>query len=307
MHAIRLIWVIIYLVDCIAGRCTRLEITIITGLSGAGKSVAIKSMEDLGYFCVDNLPPSLLLKMVELGSKSDAILEHLAVGIDVRGGEFFDDLNESLAELDRGDISYGIVFLEANDETLVKRFKETRRSHPIHSTGITDSISMERELLQSLRGRADIVIDTSGINVHQLREQLMNQYSSGGASVLLEISLVSFGYKYGLPLDADMVFDLRFLPNPFWVDDLRDRDGKDEDVREYVLDQEESREFLDRIVSLVDFLSSKFFREGRRYITLAMGCTGGQHRSVVRVEELAARLQAADWLVNVRHRDIRRR
>jgi len=265
-------------------------------------------MEDLGYFCVDNLPPSLLLKMVELGSQSDADIEHLAVGIDVRGGEFFEDLNESLAELDRGGIPYGIVFLEANDETLIKRFKETRRSHPIHSPGgITQSISEERDLLQALRGRADIVIDTSGINVHQLREQLTNQYRSGGASVLLEISLVSFGYKYGLPLDADMVFDLRFLPNPFWVDDLRDRDGTDTGVREYVLGQEESLEFLDRIESMVDFLKNKFFREGRRYITLAMGCTGGRHRSVVMVEELAARLQAADWLVNVRHRDIRRR
>lgn len=286
----------------------KLEITIITGLSGAGKSVAIKSMEDLGYFCVDNLPPSLLLKMVELGSQSETDIEHLAVGIDVRGGEFFEDLNESLAELDRGGIPYGIVFLEANDETLIKRFKETRRSHPIPSPGgITDSISQERDLLHSLRGRADIVIDTSGINVHQLREQLMNQYRSDGASVLLEISLVSFGYKYGLPLDADMVFDLRFLPNPFWVDDLRDRDGTDDEVREYVLGQEESKEFLARIESMVDFLRNKFFREGRRYITLAMGCTGGRHRSVVMVEELAARLQAADWLVNVRHRDVRRR
>jgi UPF0042 nucleotide-binding protein len=291
-----------------AGRWRRLEITIITGLSGAGKSIAIKSMEDLGYFCVDNLPPSLLLKMVELGSQSDANIEHLAVGIDVRGGEFFDDLNESLAELDRGGIPYGIVFLEADDETLVKRFKETRRSHPISSAGgITESISRERERLQGLRGKADIVIDTSRINVHQLREQLMNQYRSGGASVLLEINLVSFGYKFGLPLDADMVFDLRFLPNPFWVDDLRDRDGMDSGVREYVLGQEESREFLDRIEALVTFLKNRFFREGRRYITLAMGCTGGQHRSVVMVEELAARLQAADWLVSVRHRDVRRR
>jgi len=265
-------------------------------------------MEDLGYFCVDNLPPSLLLKMVELGSQSDADIEHLAVGIDVRGGEFFEDLNESLAELDRGGIPYAIVFLEANDDTLIKRFKETRRSHPLSAPGgITESISKERDLLQTLQGRADIVIDTSGINVHQLRELLMNQYRSGGGSVLLEISLVSFGYKYGLPLDADMIFDLRFLPNPFWVDDLRDRDGTDAGVREYVLSQEESREFLDRIQSMVDFLKNKFFREGRRYITLALGCTGGRHRSVVMVEELAARLQAADWLVNVRHRDIRRR
>jgi RNase adapter protein RapZ len=284
-----------------------LEITIITGLSGAGKSVAIKSMEDLGYFCVDNLPPSLLLKMVELGSQSDANIEHLAVGIDVRGGEFFDDLSDSLDELDRGGIPYRIIFLEADDETLIRRFKETRRSHPIHATGgIVESIGRERDLLMSLRGRAEVVIDTSSINVHQLREQLMNRYRSDGGPVLLEVSLVSFGFKYGLPLDADMVFDLRFLPNPFWVDELRELDGSDERVRGYVISQGESQVFLDKVESLVRFMKEKFFREGRRYITLAMGCTGGRHRSVVLVEELAARLKAADWEVNVRHRDINR-
>jgi UPF0042 nucleotide-binding protein len=265
-------------------------------------------MEDLGYFCVDNLPPSLLLKMVELGSQSDADIEHLAVGIDVRGGDFFEDLNESLSELDRGNISYRIVFLEADDESLIRRFKETRRSHPINASGgISESINKERNLLQSLRGRADIVIDTSRINVHQLREQLMNHYRSEDASPLPEVSLVSFGYKYGLPLDADMVFDLRFLPNPFWVDELRGLSGRDEGVRNYVMSQEESREFIERLVSLIQFLKDKFFREGRRYITLAMGCTGGRHRSVVLVEELATRLEAEDWLVSVRHRDLHRR
>ncbi|MDD3717044.1 MAG: RNase adapter RapZ [Actinomycetota bacterium] len=285
-----------------------MEITIITGLSGAGKSVAIKSMEDLGYFCVDNLPPSLLLKMVELGSQSDASLEHLAVGIDVRGGEFFEDLSDSLDELDRGGVPYRIIFLEADEETLINRFKETRRSHPIHSMGgISESISRERELLQALRGRADIVIDTSRINVHQLREQLMNQYRSEGKEVLLEISLVSFGYKYGIPLDADMVFDVRFLPNPFWVDELRELDGRDGRVKDYVMSSREGLEFLDRVHELIQFLKDKFFREGRRYITLAMGCTGGQHRSAVLVEELASRLVSSGWTVNVRHRDMHRR
>jgi UPF0042 nucleotide-binding protein len=285
-----------------------MEITIITGLSGAGKSIAIKSMEDLGYFCVDNLPPSLLLKMVELGSQSDASMENLAVGIDVRGGEFFEDLNESLGELDRGGVPYRIIFLEADEAALIKRFKETRRAHPIHAAGgISESISRERELLQTLRGRADIVIDTSRINVHQLREQLMNQYRSERETMLLEISLVSFGYKYGLPLDADMVFDVRFLPNPFWVDELRELDGSDRRVRDHVMASQESLEFLDRVYGLIQFLMEKFFREGRRYITLALGCTGGQHRSVVLVEELALRLAASDWAVNVRHRDVHRR
>lgn len=262
----------------------------------------------MGYFCVDNLPPSLLLKMVELCSQSDINIDHLATVIDVRGGEFFDDLNESLAELDRGGIPYRIIFLEANDEALIRRFKETRRSHPIYSQGgITESIAEERDLLQTLRGRADIVIDTSRSNVHQLREQIMNQYRSEGDAVPLEISLVSFGNKFGLPLDADMVFDLRFLPNPFWVDELRELVGSDKAVRDFVMSQEESQDFLEKVEALLQSLMEKFVREGRRYITVAMGCTGGRHRSVVMVEELASRLEAAGSLVNVRHRDILRR
>ncbi len=285
-----------------------MEITIITGMSGAGKSVAIKSMEDLGYFCVDNLPPSLLLKMVELGSQSEAFIEHLAVGIDVRGGEFFEDLSTSLDELERGNIAYRIVFLEADDETLIKRFKETRRSHPVFAEGgISESIARERILLQSLRGRADIVIDTSMTSVHQLREQLMNEYRSEGVTMPPEVSLVSFGFKHGLPLDADLLFDLRFLPNPFWVEGLRELEGSDARVRDYVMSSGESTHFLDLVCEMLEFLRDKFIREGRRYITLAMGCTGGQHRAVVLVEELASRLKTSGWSVNVRHRDVQRR
>ncbi|MDI6874604.1 RNase adapter RapZ [Candidatus Solincola sp.] len=289
------------------GRRKELEITIITGLSGAGKSVAIKSLEDLGYFCVDNLPPSLLLKMVELCSQGASSLEKLAAVIDVRGGEFFRDLNQALEELDRGNISYQIIFLEADEETLVRRFKETRRAHPLHSEGgILESIARERELLRGLRARADVVIDTSRSNVHQLREQIMNRYQAREAAESLEMSLVSFGYKYGLPLDADMVFDLRFLPNPFWVDDLREREGTDGRVRDFVLGQPESEEFLSRLQSLILYLKDRFVREGRRYVTLAMGCTGGRHRSVVLVEELARRLREAGIKVEVRHRDMDR-
>ncbi len=264
-------------------------------------------MEDLGYFCVDNLPPSLLVKMVELCSGEGSNVDHLAAVIDVRGGEFFDDLNESLDELDRGGIPYRIIFLEADDEALLKRFKETRRSHPIHAPGgVLESISRERELLQGLRGRADIVVDTSGINVHQLREQLINMFRDQDGLSLPEIALVSFGYKFGLPLDADMVFDLRFLPNPFWIDELRELDGGDEKVRDYVLGQEESQEFLERVESLILFLIQRFLREGRRYITVALGCTGGRHRSVVFVNELSKRLGGGDWRVSVRHRDVQR-
>jgi len=268
--------------------------------------VAIKSLEDVGYFCVDNLPPSLLMKMVEL-CQGEAKIDHLAVVIDVRGGEFFQDLYHCLDELDRGGTNYRIVFLEADDETLIRRFKETRRSHPIHSPGgITESIARERELLEGLRERAHVVIDTSRSNVHQLREQIMNQYRGGGAGKALEVNLVSFGYKYGLPLDADIVFDLRFLPNPFWVDELRDLRGDDPRVKEYVLGQEESRSFLEMVQSLFLFMKDKFIREGRRYVTIAMGCTGGRHRSVVLAEELALRLRGDDLEVSVRHRDVDR-
>jgi len=265
-------------------------------------------MEDLGYFCVDNLPPSLVLKMVELCSQGDNKIDHLAVVIDVRGGEFFDDFDESLRELDRGQIPYRILFLEADDDSLIRRFKETRRSHPMHSEGgVAESIATERKVLRTLRGRADIVIDTSKTNVHELREQLMSEYQIGPESSLLEVGVVSFGYKYGIPLDADIVLDLRFLPNPFWVDALREMDGRDKEVKEYVLSSEECQEYLDRIESLMLFLRDKFIREGRRYMTVAVGCTGGQHRSVAIAEELAFRLSANDWWVKVRHRDAHRR
>ncbi|MBC7247801.1 MAG: RNase adapter RapZ [Actinobacteria bacterium] len=284
-----------------------MELTIITGLSGAGKSVAIKSLEDSGFYCVDNLPPSLILKMVELCMQGDAV-EHLAAVIDVRGGEFFDDLNDALDELDRGGISYRILFLEADDDTLIRRFKETRRSHPLHAEGgIAESIARERELLQGLRGRADIVIDTSKSNMHQLREQLMNLYRAEGLSFPLEVAIISFGYKYGLPLDADIVLDLRFLPNPFWVDELRELAGDDPRVREYVLGKRESEEFLDRVHSLLLYLKEGFVHEGRRYITVALGCTGGRHRSVVMADELAERLRSHGLQVSVRHRDMDRR
>jgi UPF0042 nucleotide-binding protein len=292
---------------CLGGGCG-LELTIITGLSGAGKSIAIKSLEDIGYFCVDNLPPSLLIKMVELCSQGDNKIDHLAAVIDVRGGEFFEDFDEALRELDRGQIRHRIMFLEADDESLIRRFKETRRSHPMQAEGgISESIATERMVLEALRGRADIIIDTSKTNVHQLREQLMSQYREEGSTITLEVSVVSFGYKYGIPLDADMIFDLRFLPNPFWVDSLRDRDGRDKEVKEYVLGQEECAEYLDRLESLLLFLKDKFLREGRRYMTVALGCTGGHHRSVAIAEELALRLAANDWWVKVRHRDAHRR
>lgn len=284
-----------------------LELTIITGLSGAGKSVAVKSLEDLGYFCVDNLPPQLLPKMVELCQQAERI-DHLVAVIDVRGGQFFKDLSQVLEELDRGKVTYRILFLEADDATLIRRYKETRRTHPLHvEGGISQSIAEERKLLLPLKEKADMVIDTSLTSVKQLRELLTESFRPQEMeSSPLEFQLLSFGYKYGLPLDADMVFDLRFLSNPFWVDHLRMKSGLEDDVKEFVFSDARAGEFLDRVEELLLSLREGFVREGRRYLTVALGCTGGKHRSVALAEELARRLRLKGWTAVVRHRDLKR-
>jgi UPF0042 nucleotide-binding protein len=284
-----------------------LELTIITGLSGAGKSVAVKSLEDLGYFCVDNLPPQLLPKMVELCQQSEKI-DHLVAVIDVRGGQFFRDLFHVLEELDRGRVNYHILFLEADDATLIRRYKETRRTHPLHADGgISQSIAEERKLLLPLKERADMVIDTSLTSVRQLREIITESFRPAvkGTSPL-EVQLISFGYKYGLPLDADMVFDARFLANPFWVDHLREKSGLEAEVRDFVMSDSRAEEFLNRVEGLLTSLQEGFVREGRHFITVALGCTGGRHRSVALAEELARRLRDRGWTVVVRHRDLHR-
>ena len=284
-----------------------LELTIITGLSGAGKSVAVKSLEDLGYFCVDNLPPQLLPKMVELCQQSEKI-DHLVAVIDVRGGQFFRDLFHVLEELDRGRVNYHILFLEADDATLIRRYKETRRTHPLHADGgISQSIAEERKLLLPLKERADMVIDTSLTSVRQLREIITESFRPAvkGTSPL-EVQLISFGYKYGLPLDADMVFDARFLANPFWVDHLREKSGLEAEVRDFVMSDSRAEEFLNRVEGLLMSLQEGFVREGRHFITVALGCTGGRHRSVTLAEELARRLRDGGWTVVVRHRDLHR-
>lgn len=283
------------------------ELTIITGLSGAGKSVAVKSLEDLGYFCVDNLPPQLLPKMVELCQQSGRI-DHLVAVIDVRGGQFFGDFFRVLDELDRGNVDYRILFLEADDATLIRRYKETRRAHPLHvEGGIAQSIAEERKLLLPIKERADMIIDTSLTNVRQLRELITESFRPSKRDVSpLEVQIISFGYKYGLPLDADMVLDLRFLPNPFWVDGLREKTGLEPEVKDFVLSNGKAGEFLDRVEDLLANLHDGFVEEGRHYLTLALGCTGGRHRSVALAEELARRLRQRRWTVVVRHRDLGR-
>ncbi|MFL6240842.1 MAG: RNase adapter RapZ [Actinomycetes bacterium] len=286
-----------------------LQIAVITGLSGAGRSTAAKCLEDLGWFVVDNLPPGLIAPMVDLGRRTQGAVSRIACVVDVRSRAFTSDLRTAIAELDRKGCHPRIVFLEATDDVLVRRFDGVRRPHPLQGDGrLVDGITTERELLRELRGDADIVIDTSVLNVHELRAKVAASFGDTEAAAL-QFTIVSFGYKYGLPVDADLVADCRFLPNPHWVPELREHSGLEDTVRAYVLEQPAATDFLDRYDELLRVVSTGYRTEGKRYVTLAVGCTGGKHRSVVMAEELAKRLRAADPTgveVTVVHRDLGR-
>ena len=285
---------------------TPLELTVITGLSGAGRSEAAKAFEDMGWFVVDNLPPSLLGTMAELVTRSQGAVSHVAVVVDVRGRAFFSDLRTGLDELAGKGVSRRILFLEASDETLVRRFEHVRRPHPLQGEGrVVDGIERERELLATLRGEADLVIDTSTLNVHELRAKIERAFA-GDDGPGLRATVVSFGFKYGLPVDADLVVDCRFLPNPHWVPELRPYSGRDDVIRDYVLGQPGAQPFLDRYADLLEVLLAGYVHEGKRYLTLAVGCTGGKHRSVVMAEELGGRLAKLGADVRVVHRDLGR-
>lgn len=282
------------------------ELVIISGMSGAGRSTAAKCLEDLGWFVVDNLPPALIPTMVELGARSQGNVARIAVVVDVRGRRFFDNLRESLADLETRHVKRRIVFLESSDEALVRRFESVRRPHPLQGDGrIVDGIDAERQLLRELRGDADLVIDTSGLNVHELRAKMDAQFA-GEEEPELRATVMSFGFKYGLPVDADMVADMRFLPNPHWVPELRPFTGLNEEVASYVFERPGAKEFLDRYAELLHLVAAGYRREGKRYVTVAVGCTGGKHRSVAMAEKLAARLAADGVETVVVHRDMGR-
>ncbi|MFF7243734.1 RNase adapter RapZ [Embleya sp. NPDC008237] len=282
------------------------ELVIISGMSGAGRSTAAKGMEDLGWFVVDNLPPSLIPAMVDLGARTQGAVARIAVVVDVRGRTFFDDLRSALSELDAAGVVRRIVFLEAADDVLVRRFEGVRRPHPLQGDGrIPDGIARERELLRELRGEADLVIDTSDINVHQLRARMDDRFAGSGEPQL-RATVMSFGFKYGLPVDADLVVDCRFLPNPHWIPELRPHTGMDEAVSRYVFDQPGAKEFLDRYAELLHIVTEGYRREGKRYVTLAVGCTGGKHRSVAMAERLARRLTEDGLDTVLVHRDMGR-
>jgi RNase adapter protein RapZ len=282
------------------------EIVIITGMSGAGRSTAAKSLEDLDWFVADNLPPDLLPTMLDLARRAQGAVPKIAAVVDVRSRAFSSDLKSVIGDLEaRGARPY-VVFLEASDETLVRRFESVRRPHPLQVGGrVVDGIAAERELLQGVRGEADLVLDSSQLNVHELRARMRDTFG-GDADTALRVNIVSFGFKYGLPVDADMVADCRFLPNPHWVPDLAPLTGQDDEVREYVLGQSGAAEFLDSYVPAVRVTLDGYQREGKHFVMLAVGCTGGKHRSVVMAEQIAARLMGSGATVRVVHRDLGR-
>ena len=290
-----------------AGPPSSLDIVLVTGLSGAGRSTAAKCLEDLGYFVVDNLPPALIATMVELGSSSPgAAVTRLAVVVDVRSRAFSSDVTGTLVDLDERGYRPKVLFLQARDDVLIRRFESVRRAHPLQGEGrLSDGIAAERSLLTDLAGVADVTVDTSDLNVHQLRATIELAFGSELVPSL-KATVMSFGYKYGLPLDADLVVDVRFLPNPHWLPELRPLTGQSPEVRAYVLGQETAGEFIDSYMKILRLIGTGYQREGKRYLTLAVGCTGGKHRSVAMSEELAARLTAESVHTTVVHRDLGR-
>ena len=263
------------------------EVVVVTGMSGAGRSTVAHAMEDLGWYVVDNLPPALLANLCDMAATT---VTNIAVVIDVRGRQFFDDLNLALAEIGERGIARRILFVDASDDVLIRRFESTRRPHPLQGGDrIVDGITKERERLREIRSIADIVIDSSALNIHQLEKTVEELFHTDGAADL-RVNILSFGYKYGIPVDADLVMDCRFIPNPHWIPELRPMNGLDKPVSDSVLNAANVQEFLTRYQAVFETMSEGFFSEGRKYLTLAVGCTGGKHRSVAIAEELSRRL-----------------
>jgi UPF0042 nucleotide-binding protein len=283
------------------------RVVIVTGLSGSGRSTAIHVIEDLGFYCIDNLPVVLMPRFLELCEGLGEGINRIAFGIDLRERAFFQDLPGVIDQARRSGHRVEVLFLDAADDVLVRRFSETRRPHPLAEGGSpADGIRRERERLAGVRAAADRVLDTSALTVHQLRAELSRDYADLGTQDGLSVFLCSFGYKFGLPTDADMVLDVRFLPNPFFVEELRAYSGLEQRVVDFVMDRPETKEFLEHTQALLHFLLPRYRHEGKAYFTLSLGCTGGRHRSVVLAEEIGGRLMAAGYRVQVRHRDISR-
>lgn len=283
-----------------------MRFVIVTGLSGAGKTQAIRSLEDIGYFCVDNLPPTLIPKFAEACFQSDVKIEKIALVIDIRGGLFFDDLFESLNYIKSQNYGYEILYLEASDEVLIKRYKESRRKHPLSPEGrVLDGILLEKTKLKAVRDISNNIIDTTNLSARELREDIEKIYvEEGQLESRLSISILSFGFKYGIPVDSDLVMDVRFLPNPFYIKELKPKSGKDKDVRDYVFSFKQTTDFVDKYEDLLEFLIPNYLREGKKQLIVSIGCTGGRHRSVAIAEELYKRLSENGHRANIYHRDI---
>jgi UPF0042 nucleotide-binding protein len=284
-----------------------IRIVIVTGLSGSGKSTALRALEDIGFFCVDNLPVELLPKLLEIQAAATSEISKIALVMDIRGKYFLEKHKEIISDLKKKGCNIEILFLEASDNSLVQRFSETRRSHPLSdSRTVQESIHLERSKLSDLKQMADNIVDTSLYNIHELKDLIQTSYLSPSIDKKLVINLTSFGYRYGLPPDADIALDVRFLPNPYFVKDLKELTGTDGKVKDYVLGFDESRQFLLELFRLVAFLTPLYEKEGKTYLNIAIGCTGGKHRSVVILNELAKYFSERSYRVNTNHRDIKR-
>lgn len=284
---------------------TRIDVVLVTGMSGAGRSTATRTLEDIGWFVVDNLPPTLMTNVVDYVAQRTGSRK-VAVVADVCGGQLFEELRDSLAAIKAAGHDLRVLFLEAGDEALVRRYESSRRPHPLQrDDSLLGAVQRERSLLSDLRADADIVVDTSNLNVHELRRSIEASFGDDN-DVALRATVMSFGFKYGIPVDADLVADLRFLPNPYWDADLKDLNGLDAAVNDYVVASDQAQDFLTKYAELINLVEDGYLREGKRFVTIAMGCTGGKHRSVAMAENLSARLVKSGVEVRVVHRDLGR-
>lgn len=283
-----------------------MRMVIVTGMSGAGKSTALKVLEDTGYFCVDNLPIPLFLKFVEMSAQPDANLDKVAIGIDIRGGRSFTRLAEELDVLKEKEIPHEILYLDAGDDVLVKRYKETRRSHPLAKDGRLDKgIAAERKELEFLKMRATYIIDTSNLLTRELNQEIRKIFVEGKEYKNLYVTILSFGFKYGIPSDADLVFDVRFLPNPYYIEELKEKTGQDKAVQQYVMDNDKAPVFLEKVTDLLEFLLPNYILEGKNQLVIAVGCTGGKHRSVTLANAIYEKMkEKEDYGFRIEHRDI---